>query len=109
MKLPNRKKVIISRDKLINYVLSDEEPKAKFFRNIGFTKTNFRSLKKVIYQLAQSGEAKEVTEEDSPYHTSKYTLEGKINSPTGKSVMVITIWVIDKGQKRPRLISVYPV
>lgn len=109
MKLPNRKNAIISRRKLINYVLSETQPKAEFFRIIGFTRTNFRYLKKVIYQLAQSEEAKEVADKDSQYHTNKYILEGKINSPSGKIVTVRTIWVVDRGQKRPRFVTIYPV
>ncbi|MDO8498572.1 MAG: hypothetical protein Q7S44_02195 [bacterium] len=113
MKLPNRKNAIISREKLINYALSETSPegknKAKFFRKIGFNKTDVQSFKKVIRQLAKSEEAKEVKDKSLPHYGTKYILEGKINSPIGKTVTIRTIWIIDEGQKRPRLVTVYPV
>ncbi|EKD91393.1 MAG: hypothetical protein ACD_30C00014G0003 [uncultured bacterium] len=43
MKLPNGSKTFISKEKLLNYILSEIHPvgkfKAKFFRNLGFDET----------------------------------------------------------------------
>ena len=44
----------------------------------------------------------------SEYGT-KYVIDGSIETPSGNVVKVRTIWIIEKGQDRPRFVTVYPI
>ncbi len=110
MKLPNSKKAIIPKEKLTDYLLSETHAtgkfKARFFRNLGFDETNVDLFEKSMRKLAQSNDVKE--EFSSPYG-KKYVVDGEIDTPSGKPIMVRTVWIIEEGQKRPRFITIYPV
>ncbi len=105
MKLPHRQYASISRRKLQAYLLSEIHEvgkfKAKFFDKLGFTTTNLTLLEQSLLQIAESEEVTEVIK--SPYG-KKYILDGEINS-----VMIRTVWIIEKSQKYPRFITAYPV
>ena len=110
MKLSNRKNVIISKEKLTKYLLSETHPigrfKAKFFRGLGFDETNVDLLERSIRKLVQINDVKE--ESSSPYG-NKYLIEGKMSTPSGKTITVRTVWVIEEGQTKARFITIYPV
>ncbi len=110
MKLPNNNKTIISRDKLIDYVLSETHTtgkfKAKFFRRFGFNETNVHLLEKALLKLAKSQKVESVLSSD---YGTKYIIDGEIKAPKGKTVRVRTIWIIEKGQSSPRFVTIYPV
>lgn len=110
MRLPNYNKATILKEKLKNYVLSETHStgkfKAKFFRRIGFNETNIDSFVKALRKIAKS---EEIKEEIIFEYGTKYILDGRIDSPIGKNVMVRTIWIIEEGQKSPRFVTVYPV
>ncbi len=110
MKLPNCNKAFISSEKLVSYVLSETHAtgkfKAKFFRSLGFDETNVYLFEKALRSLAKSQEAEDAL---SSQYGTKYIIDGKIDTPSGKTVKVRTIWIIEKGQNSPRFITVYPV
>lgn len=110
MRLPNSDKVIISREKLTDYVLSETHStgkfKARFFRALGFNETNVFLFERALHTIANSEEIKDTS--TSVYGT-KYILDGKVNTPSGKTIKFRTIWIIEKGQISPRFITVYPV
>ena len=110
MKLPNSKNVSISKEKLTSYVLSETHAvgkfKAKFFRKLGFDGANISLLEDALRTITQSQEVKE--ELPSAYGT-KYIVDGKMKTPSGKLIKVRTVWIVEEGQKRPRFITVYPV
>lgn len=95
MVLPQNDNVLIPRKKLIDYILSETHAtgkfKAKYFRSLGFDEANISLFI-----------------ESSPYGT-KYVIDGDLKTPSKRTVRVRTVWVIEKGQKRPRFITVYPV
>lgn len=110
MKLPNSDKVIISREKLTDYILSETHStgrfKARFFRTLGFNDANVSFFETILRTLADSEKIEEVI--PSVYGT-KYILDGKVNTPSGKTIRLRTVWIIEKGQNKPRFITVYPV
>ena len=110
MKLPNSNKAFIPRDKLTKYVLSETHStgkfKAKFFSKLGFDERNIDLFEKSLLKIAKSEEI--IDEIVTPFGI-KYILEGKIHSRVGKSVKVRTVWIIERGQNRPRFVTVYPV
>ncbi len=110
MKLVGYNHALISREKLTDYVLSEThttgKSKAKFFRKLGFDETNVSIFIKALRELAKS---EKVTDEIVSEYGTKYIIDGEMNAPIGKIVRIRTVWIIEKGQKRPRFVTVYPV
>ena len=42
-------------------------------------------------------------------HGWKYVVEGEIETPAGRSVVIRTVWIVDHGQSSPRLVTAYPL
>ena len=55
--------------------------------------------------VAEGAEATGVME--SP-HGTKYVIVGPIQSPSGKTALVQTVWIVDKGMDAARLVTAYP-
>jgi len=110
VKLPHRNNVLISREKLVQYILSETHAlgrfKAKFFQSLGFNKTNVHLFEESLRTIAKFKDVKDVI--SSPYGT-KYVLDGRVKTPTGKIVKLRTVRIIEKGQNRPRFVTTYPV
>lgn len=110
MKLPNAKDALISRNKLINYLLSETHPvgssKAKFFRELGFNDNNLDILIKSIMQIARSNEIKESRE---LLYGINYVIDGILDSPSGKLTKITTVWFIERRGSNPRFVTAYPV
>jgi hypothetical protein len=41
-------------------------------------------------------------------HGKKYIIDDTIETPSGKSPVVRTVWIIDRGEDAPRLVTAYP-
>jgi hypothetical protein len=109
MKLPNRENAYIPSSKLLDYLLSKTHPvgrsKAVFFRALGFYEANVDELEHGLLAIAQSEDVKEVV---TTTHGTKYVIDGPLQTPDGRLVQVRTVWIIDKGQDRPRFVTAYP-
>ena|SRR3989338_5400966 len=108
MKLPNADKVIISKRKITNYILSETHQqgwgKAKFFIKYGFEIANYMEFTNVLKRMAKVEKVKKIIKTK---HGVKYVLEGKIKTPTGIKIKVRTVWIIEKGNTVPRLVTSY--
>ena len=110
MKLPNRDKVIIPRNKLVKYLLSEAHPvgsaKARFFRKLGFSEANADELEKALLRIAR---ANDVKEERKIAYGINYAIDGTIETPGGKRAVIITVWFAKTTRSRPRFVTAYPV
>ncbi|MBI2471760.1 MAG: hypothetical protein HYV59_11045 [Planctomycetes bacterium] len=110
MRLPDTERAYISLLKIKDYLLSETHPigksKAKFFRSFGFNETNTNLLKQGLLSIVHT---EDVQEEVLSLHGVKYIIDGLLQTPIGKTVRVRTIWIIDKGQSRPRFVTAYPI
>ena len=110
MKLPNNKNALISRAKLIEYLLSETHPvgsaKAKFFRGLGFNESNVSQLEKSLLKIVKTNKVINIRE--FVYGTN-YVIEGIINGPTGKAVNIATVWFAKHKKSRPSFVTAYPV
>lgn len=110
MKLPNWENAYIQPAKLTGYLLSETHSvgssKARLLRNVGFNETNVDMLEQRLLAIARSEDIKEVV--SSP-HGTKYIIEGQLETPTGSSVQLRTVWIIDTGQDHPRFVTAYPL
>jgi hypothetical protein len=41
-------------------------------------------------------------------HGRKYIIDGLIDSPSGASAAIRTVWIIEQGESIPRLVTAYP-
>ena len=109
MILPSRDQAFISKQKLKEYLLSEThiigKAKAKFFRSIGYSEKNANELAKALLMIAKSNE---VTQEIITPYGTKYIVEGEISPPSGNIVRILTVWVIELNDRRPRLVTAYP-
>jgi hypothetical protein len=109
MELPNRNRAFIQPTKLTGYLLSETHDvgrsKAKFFRSLGFNEDTVSLLEQELLAIARS---QEVTETLSTAHGMKYVITGTINTPVGKTVSVLTVWIIDEGEDTPRFVTARP-
>jgi len=109
MKLPNPDKLVVEREKIVDYLLNPSHPdnggKAEFFGKLGFRRKEWEPLAAALRTLAQTAE---VTSHAESPHGRKYVIVGRIESPSGKPVAVKTIWIADKGSAVARLVTAYP-
>lgn len=110
MKLPKGANADIPKKKLTDYLLSETHPvgklKAEFFRSVGIDRTTVSRFEKDLRRIARNGDVHDVLES---IHGIKYILDGSIKTPTGKIILLRTIWIIEAGQGRPRFVTAYPV
>lgn len=109
MKLPNRESAYVPQSKLKDYLLSETHmvgrSKAKFFRIFGFDETNLDVLEQSLITIAQT---QEVKEQVSSIHGEKYVIDGTLMTPTGSTINIETVGIINKDQDKPRFITAYP-
>ncbi len=109
MKLPGADKAIVSREKIVDYPLNAAHPdnggKAEFFAQLGFRRDQWEILAAALRNLAASGEVARTAK--SP-HGRKYVVVVRIQSPSGKTPLVQSLWIVDKGADAVRLVTAYP-
>jgi uncharacterized protein DUF6883 len=109
MKLPNAHLAIVDRDKIVDYLLNPAHPdnggKAKFFLGLGFTVEQWQVFAEAVRTLATSCEVMEYVESQ---HGIKYIVIGRIETSSGRSPSIRTVWIVDKGNNNPRLVTAYP-
>lgn len=109
MKLPAGNRALIDPSKVRDYLLSPSHPvgrfKAAFFAAIGFKHGEWRALVAELARLAADGEAEptEATE-----YGQKYGIRGTITSPSGRSAMILSAWIVRGGEAFPRLVTAHP-
>jgi hypothetical protein len=109
LRIPNADMAIIPVEKLRGYLLSPAHPgggsKAKFFANLGYTEVSWVTLEADLRAQHLSLEADEVPPTE---HGRKFTITGPLAGPVGKSAVVISVWMIDRGEDVPRFLTAYP-
>lgn len=108
MKLPYLENLLIPEQKIIDYLLSDENSKGKaaFFTSCGCTQTNWKELHLLLQQHAINHEVISVSK---TIYGTKYIIEGFIAMPNGRHSFIRSVWIIDEGTDIPRLVTAYPL
>jgi hypothetical protein len=109
MKLPDADKLVVEREKIVDYLLNPAHPdnggKAAFFEGLGFRRAGWETLAAALRASAAQADVQHSAE--SP-HGRKYVIVGRIESPSGKVALVQTIWIEDRGRDVARLVTAYP-
>jgi hypothetical protein len=79
--------------------------KAKLFHSLGYDVQDWQQL---ADDVRQQHLAAEVVEERDTFWGRRYEVVAPLTGPTGDTVLFRSIWQIDLGSDRPRLITMYP-
>ena len=108
MKLPDAERAVIDREKIVDYLLDAAHPgngwKAAFFLALGYSRDDWPSLAAALHRLAVEAE---IVGSMETVHGIKYVRDGRMKTPSGNSPVVRTIWIVDRGSDRPRLVTAY--
>ena len=110
MRLPNAERARVDREKLTDYLLCVSHPdggsKAEFLARFGFRVDDWEVLAEALRRHGAHSDV--VNSVDSAYGM-RYAVDGPLETPDGRKPLVRTIWIIEKGSARPRLITAHPL
>jgi len=107
MKLPNWQQAVIDVRKLRDYALSPHHPvggpKAKFFAQIGFDRSNWREFEAAIRAQILPCDA----EYGQPSSFGrKYEIRAPLTGLAGHTVNTLSVWIIRPDEEVPRLVTI---
>jgi hypothetical protein len=111
VKLRNAHLAVIDRTKVLDYLLNEAHPdnggKARFFAMLGFSREDSERLIAALRAVAEHGE---VVSSAESAHGEKHVVDGRLSGHTQESRQwsIRTVWIIDRGQDAPRLVTAYP-
>jgi hypothetical protein len=110
MMVPNYENAYVPEPKLTEYLLSEKhavgKAKAKYFRSLGYNDANVDQLQRDLIMIVKSNE---ITHKIETSFGLKYIVEGQLETPKGSIAQVITVWVVEPIDNRPRFVTAYPV
>jgi hypothetical protein len=109
VKIPNAGAAVRPIEKLTNYLLSLAHPagaaKAVFFRALGYDDDNATALAEALLGIAVTQDVHATIE--SGYGT-KYVVLGDLNTPSGRTARILTVWIVNRAETTPRFVTAYP-
>ncbi len=105
MKLPED--TVIAQEKLVRYLLlpREEADKSKFLKAAGYTLAQWPLLERDIRQVLRTHEAK--LTQTSAFGTL-YEIRASWQSPNGRRLAVITVWIRLAESGQVRFVTLYP-
>ena len=107
--MPNADLAEVPEAKVRTYLLSADHPtgrtKAAFFQGLGFNIEAPEELQAALLTVGLTGSVSAASETDYGW---KYVVHGHITGPFGVSARVRTVWIVEAGSDRPRLVTAYP-
>ena len=108
MKLPFADQAIVSEQKLVEYLLNTNHPrgrgKAQFFLALGFRREHAEILRQALVAVAATADMIET----SGMFGRKFVGAGELRTPGGRTVRVVTVWMLPDGAPPPQLVTAYP-
>jgi hypothetical protein len=108
MRLPNADHVIVSAEKLRDYILSPSHTvgarKAVAFAAAGYRQDNWWRLRQDLKRLACTREAEGL---NLTIHGRKFVVRGTLDGPL-RALDVVTIWIVLRRERFPRFVTAYP-
>ena len=99
---------LVDRAKIVDYLLStshaDGRGRAAFFVKFGFSAERWKVLAAALKEV---GVSNSVTSTMESSHGTRYTVDGPLRVPDGRTPVVRTVWIVEAGHP-PRLITAYP-
>lgn len=108
MKIPNNNLSFVADNKIKDYLLNESHPegmsKAKFFKHFGFNLSNIETFKESLKQHSIDRDIEKTVENNFGV---KYMLKCEIETPDKRNPCIISVWLVEKGQQQPVLITAY--
>ena len=79
--------------------------KAQWFLGLGYDTAHPAVLEQDLLGMVRASD--DYSEKVSPFGT-KYVVSGTITVPRDVEVNLTTVWIIEPGDDRPRLVTAYP-
>jgi hypothetical protein len=109
VKLPNPEGAVVDVEKVRDYLLSSTHPvgrlKAAFFIGLGYRAEDWAGLHKDLLDVAL---VDAVTPGRFTRYGNKYEIRATLKGPSGRSAMVLTVWIVRHGEDFPRFITAFP-
>jgi len=109
LRLPNIENAVIDPGKLRDYLLSPSHPvgrfKAMFFSSLGYNQENWKEFEA---DLRRQHLTRDVLLRQESRYGKKYEIRGKMKGPLGRTVEVVSVWIILVDENFPRFITAYP-
>ena len=109
MKLPGVDRAVVSASKIRDYLLSDSHPvgrfKAAFFTALGYSAAGWEALAADLRRHALDNEASAI---EANEYGQKYEVRGTLVGPTGKTAVIVAVWIVLLGQDSPRFVTAFP-
>lgn len=109
MKLPNNNQSFVADNKITHYLLSETHEegkhKAAFFKHFGFDLADIATFKDSLIRHSIEREIEETKKSDFGI---KYELKCEIKTPDERNPCIVTVWIVENGQKEPKLVTAYP-
>ena len=108
MQLPGADRAIVDPFKVRNYLLATDHQvgrhKARFFASLRYSKRNCADLAAELRKYAQQDNA---TMLDANAYGTKYSITSPTTGPTGRSAVILSIWIVRYAETFPRLVTAY--
>ena len=109
MPIPNAKLARVDAEKLSDYLLNLFHPvggaKARWLVSHGFSPDEPQILRNELIAIAKTSDDFESVETE---YGVKYTVNGNLNCPDGKTPAVKTVWMSSPEEYYPLLVTAYP-
>jgi hypothetical protein len=109
MPISNANKAVIPPEKLAAYLLNPLHPvggpKATWLLSLGYQSEAPQQLATDLLAIVRTSD--DFTALEDPFGV-KYVVRGSVRTPSGKVVILQTIWIQDHGMTWPRFVSAYP-
>lgn len=108
MKLPSSLSLRVDEAKISGYLLShpNSQGKAAFFLGFGFRPEAWQTMADALREHARNNDVALAI--DSP-HGTRYSVDGELQTPSGRRPNVRTVWIVESGSDELRLITAHPV
>jgi hypothetical protein len=109
MPIPNAELAAVPPEKVTDYLLNLSHPvggaKARWFASLGYHPNRPEQLADDLLEVVRRGD--QFTTDRSSFGV-KYNVLGRMVTPSGRSVNVVTVWIIEPTDLSPRLVTAYP-
>ena len=108
-KIPNIANLHIASAKFAGYLLSstrrDGAPKAAFFESFGFTPARPAELSDAVRAHAHNHDIARI---ETTSHGTIDEVHGPLETPSGRNLFVLVVWIVRHGETFPRLVTAVP-
>jgi hypothetical protein len=108
MRIPGAERAVADGAKIRDYLLSPEHPvggpKARFFKSLGFLRSDWVAVQQIIAGLAES----DAQLGKQTGFGQKYVIEGTIEGPGGRTASIVVVWIVLAAEDFPRFVTAYP-